>query len=461
MVGERGKMEKVKKERKKLKKGAVIAIVLVAVIVALSGAGLLWYFWDMIFNPPENSDLGQYYGLFGYAPDTEEETSYADYSDRFATFSTEIERGMAEEATDEDKVLAAYIIYRIACLANETATMKAKYTIGTGSASGAIVAGEEGTPVEVGCSMNLTASYYTLLSPFPATPSIEEINSGNYEKYEVSEEYTQIPAGAVTATNETFAKIGEPVLRIVLPFARRGILTPTNKIVWEGDQDSSVITPTGVTGKFAVKDSKFKKMTSEDMIESGVSREYPLDWGDEYGLSAKDLSIHIINPETIIPSSVVITKNIGSDVTGRNKDYYSVHFEVDTETGRGTTSSATYYAEQLYLSQAPTAFTDFLSGYNLYYSALKVEMTVFENGYIRTWGTDETWVMSGNLGDISATVTSQNDSTEAFCYDYDTIMQGFSNRYFGNLEGVDLPKEELPFYAELQNYPPQEYGTYR
>ena len=83
-------MEKVKKERKKLKKGAVIAIVLVAVIVALSGAGLLWYFWDMIFNPPENSDLGQYYGLFGYAPDTEEETSYADYSDRFATFSTEI-----------------------------------------------------------------------------------------------------------------------------------------------------------------------------------------------------------------------------------------------------------------------------------------------------------------------------------------------------------------------------------
>lgn len=148
-------------------------------------------------------------------------------------------------------------------------------------------------------------------------------------------------------------------------------------------------------------------------------------------------------------------------MTGRNKDYYSVHFEVDTETGRGTTSSATYYAEQLYLSQAPTAFTDFLSGYNLYYSALKVEMTVFENGYIRTWGTDETWVMSGNLGDISATVTSQNDSTEAFCYDYDTIMQGFSNRYFGNLEGVDLPKEELPFYAELQNYPPQEYGTYR
>lgn len=280
-------MEKVKKERKKLKKGAVIAIVLVAVIVALSGAGLLWYFWDMIFNPPENSDLGQYYGLFGYAPDTEEETSYADYSDRFATFSTEIERGIAEEATDEEKVLAAYIIYRIACLANETATMKAKYTIGTGSASGAIVAGEEGTPVEVGCSMNLTASYYTLLSPFPATPSIEEINSGNYEKYEVSEEYTQIPAGAVTATNETFAKIGEPVLRIVLPFARRGILTPTNKIVWEGDQDSSVITPTGVTGKFAVKDSKFKKMTSEDMIESGVSREYPLDWGDEYGLSKR------------------------------------------------------------------------------------------------------------------------------------------------------------------------------
>lgn len=411
-------MEKDKKQKRKLKKGALIAIILVAVLVALTGAGLLWFFWDVMFNPAENSDLGEYYGLFGYAPDTEEETNYVDYSARFASFSTEIERGMGEGALDEDKALAAYIIYRIACLSDATSTMKAKYTIGSGNATGSIVVGEGGTPVEVGCSMNLTASYYNLKHPFPSMPSIEEVNNLNlYTGYEVSEEYTQIPAGAVTSSVEAFLSIGEVVLRGVLPFARRTIITPAHKVIWNGDQSSSVITPTGVTADFPNKTSNFSIKTTEELETQGVLREYPENWGDIYGLTAKDLSIHVINPDTIIPSSVVITKNIGSNVKGNNVDYYSVTFDVDTVTGRGTESSATYYAEQLYLSQAPTAFTDFLSGYNLYYSELKVEMTVFENGYIRTWGTDETWVMSGNISEISAVVTSQNDSTEAYCYD--------------------------------------------
>lgn len=455
-------MEETKKQNRKPKKGAIIAIILVAVLVALTGAGLLWFFWDAMFNPPENSDLGEYYGLFGYAPDTESGTNYVDYSERVASFSTEIESGMAEGAADEDKVLAAYILYRIACLSDATATMKAKYTIGSGNATGSIVVGQDGTPVEVGCSMNLTASYYNLKHPFPSLPSVEEVNNKDlYKGYEVSEEYTQIPAGAVTSSVDAFLSVGEVVLRGVLPFARKSIITPTHKAVWNGTQGSSVITPTGVTADFSSKTASFSIKTTEELEVQGVQREYPEDWGDIYGLTAKDLSIHVINPNTIIPSSVVITKNIGSDVNGDNIDYYSVAFDVETVTGRGTPESATYYAEQLYLSQAPTAFTDFLSGYNLYYSDLKVEMTVFENGYIRTWGTDETWVMSGNISEISAVVTSQNDSTEAFCYDYDTIMQGFSNRYFGDNTEVNLPTSSLPFAGLLDGYPKEEYGTYR
>ena len=460
-------MENVKKERKKLKKGAVIAIVLAVVIVALSGAGLLWYFWDMIFNKPENSDLGSYYGYFGYAPDTEgSDAVYIDYSDRLLSFQVEIETGMAENAADEDKALAAYIIYRVACLADATAGKKAKYSIGTGTATGSLQGQAAGsTPVLVSGSMNLTATYYNLKWPFSPLPSVDSIyNDDTYHSYEVSEEYTQIPAGGVSSSEEALATLGEPFLRMALPFARRSIITPDYKVVCNGEQSSSVITPTAVTANFSDKKSSYSKKTMEEVeAENTFQRQYGETWGDIYGLTARDTSIHIINPDTIIGSSVEISKQTGSGLEGGNVDYYSVKFEVDTETGRGTPESATYYAERLYISQAPQAFLDYLEGYQMYYSELKVEMTVFENGYLRTWGTDETWVMNGSVAlvGIQAELSSQNRSTEAFCYDYDTIMQGFSNRYFGNHESVGLPREDLPFYAELQNYSPQEYGTYR
>jgi hypothetical protein len=79
-----------------MKKKWLKAVVIISVIVVLIGGGLLYYFKDMIFNNTHDSELGEYYGLFGYAPDTSEESLYIDYSAHMASFcsyASQIYRG--------------------------------------------------------------------------------------------------------------------------------------------------------------------------------------------------------------------------------------------------------------------------------------------------------------------------------------------------------------------------------
>jgi len=444
------------------KKKWVKTLVILSLVIVIIGGGLLYYFKDLIFNKPQDSELGVYYGLFGYAPDMG--GNYIDYSSRFDTYSVEIEAGMAESATPEQKVQAAYIIYRIGCLADATALMRAKYTTGSGSASGIVNLGS--SVIDVNGAMNMTASYYDLKYPFTVPASVEDVYA-NYACYGVSEEYTQMPNNAVTGSNDALVGLGEPYLRSSLPFARKSLCTPQYQVIWEADKSSCIISPELVTANFEqkAKDIAIKTQASvaEEKAAMGLTRDYGENWGDIYGLTAKDLSIHIVNPSTIIPETVVITKHTGANIAGDELDYYSVSFELDTITNRGTPESATYYAEQLYQSQAPSEFTSFLKDYHLYYNSLKVNMSVFDNGYFRTWGTEEQWEMGGAVENIaSASIVSDNDSMEAYCYDYDTIMQGFVNRYYGDNALVNMPITAIPFYEDnLAAFTPQPYGSYR
>lgn len=453
--------EKAKKVRRKLKKWE-IALIVFAVIIALIGSGLLYFFWDVIFSKATTSVLGAFPENFGFFADSEDYSLYKDYTDHFKQFEPQIQRGMAPDATDEEKVLAAYIIYRVACLTNETTPEKGKYTTGGGTATGDLVMG--GSNIQVSGSMNMTSTYYSITTPTEKIDDVGKVYDGTYRTYVAQEEYTQVPEGAISASQEGLAAIGEVLIINLLPFARRTIVTPDKTVTWNGDSQTSVITAEGVTAVFEERKRDFTTKTTEEInAEAKYKRPYGDDWGDAYGLTAHDLSIHIINPDTIIPSSVVITEHIGYDLKGEELKYYEVYFEIDTVTNRGTENSATYYAEQLYLANAPLDFLENLGGYTLHYSELKIKMTVFENGYMRTWATDETWIMQARVDLVNATctLTSKNFSEEAYCYDHDTIMQGFVNRWIGNSEFVGVPIEDLPFYDELSKYTKQEYGTYR
>ena len=447
--------------KKKLKKWE-IALIVIALIIAIIGGALLYVFWDVIFSKATTSDLGQYPEKFGVFADSVDYSLYKDYSEHLAQFEDEIKAGMAEDATDEEKVLAAYIIYRVACLSNSTAPEKAKYTTGGGTATGILEM--KGSSIEVSGGMNMTSTYYDILYPTNTPSKVGQLYDGTYGLYTAKEEYTQVPKGAIEASQEGLASIGEVLINGLLPFARRGIDTPETSVTWNGESKSSVITPDGVTGKFKDDADSYTVKTAEEVKEAATYlRPYGDDWYDDYGLDSHDISTHIINTNTIIPSSVKIEEFYGEDINGKKLKCYGVDFKIDTETNRGTEQSATYYAEQLYLANAPLDFLDKLGGYKLYYSDLSIRMTIFENGYMRTWETDETWVMSANIDIVSATctLTSRNFSDEAYCYDHDTIMQGFVNRWIGDNESVNMPMEELPFYDMLKDYEKQEYGTYR
>lgn len=447
--------------KRKIKKWE-IALIVIALIIALIGGGALYLFWDVIFSKATDSQFGAFPENFGYFNDIKEYDLYKDYSDHFAQFEDEIQRGMADDATDEEKVLAAYIIYRVACLSNATAPEYAKYTTGGGSAIGDLVIGDKN--VQVGGGMNMTSTYYTILDPTETPQNVADLYNGKVGKYVAQEEYTQIPEGAITASDESLVDIGEMLIGALLPFARRSIVTPEETITWNGDSKSSKITEENVTAKFPEKQKAFTTKTAEQIAEEAkYNRPYGDDYYDDYGLNAHDISIHIINKETIIPSSIKITENVTNDLKGREVKYYEVEFSVDTETNRGTEQSATYYAEQLYLANAPLDFLENLGGYKLYYSDLNIKMSVFENGYVRTWATDEEWIMSARIDavDATCTLTSRNFSEEAYCYEHDTIMQGFVNRWIGDNQYVNKPIEDLPFYEELAGLEKEAYGTYR
>ncbi|HPD02083.1 MAG TPA: hypothetical protein PK245_01800 [Clostridia bacterium] len=451
-------------EKKKFKKRLIILISVLSVFVII-GSVLLWLFWGLIINKALNSDLGSYYGLFGYAPQTDEDSIYTDYSAQFELFSTEIEAAMEDDATPEQKALAAYIIYRIACLADATSPMRAKFTVGLGRATGGMTMND--TSIEISGGMDLTATYYDLIYPFNAKIAIADRYTDAYKVYSVSEEYTQVPKDSVAASDESLVSIGELGLRSLLPFARRRIKTPEKQVVWTGDALTTAITKTGVTADFSEAQRNFdiKSRAEYEAAEAEFTRPYPDDYGDPYGLSAHDISVHVITPDVVMGDTVKIEKKSGTKIGDSIIEYYSVDFEVDTLSGRGTEECASYYAEKLYLSQAPGIFLDILKDYSLYYGKLKVNMTVFTNGYMRTWTTEEVWEMSGkvDLGILKATasVTSKNDSTEAYCYDYDTIMQGFVNRWYGDIDKVNYKMSSLPFYSLLKEFQKQAYGSYR
>ena len=450
------------KTGKKRLRGWLVTLITIVTIIAV-GTASVFIALEALSGGGTDSNLADAPSTFGEGI-AKNSNIYTTYEDLIAQYEDEIKAGMASDATDEEKVLAAWILYRIASMADYNAPEKAKYATGGGRATGDLLIGE--SAISVGGGMNMTSTYYTILDA-----------QGN--KYVAQEEYTQVPAGTVDASsngkpNNMFISAGDAALPAFLGFARRGIVTPDKTVTWAGANESSVITETGVTGEFANKEKQFNVLTAEEAAEkaSAYERDYGANWGDAYGGTAPDLSIHVINLDTIIPDSVVITKELFSD-------YYTVAFEVDVNAivGQGVDAEgntfdihATWYAEQLYLANAGLDFLNSLGNYSLRYSELKVNMTVFDNGYIRTWSTDETWIMSANIthdlvvklfDSASATLTSKNQSSEVYCYNHDTIMQGFVNRWIGDNENVGMPMSELPFADKLAGYEAQEYGTYR
>lgn len=473
------------KTGKKQMRGWLIGLIVFVLVVVIAVSSVLIYVaqvGDSLSGSAGRVPAPKGFDNEDYAFDDAFYAKYEDYTEQLEGYEELLEKCLTvydpetkevvrePEATNEEKVLAAWILYRVASKADFYAPEKAKYSIGGGFAGGILKLPKMfKEDLEVGGGMDMSSTYYTILD-----------EQGN--KYIAQEEYTQFPEGSITASDEDLIFWGEFGIPVLLAFARRGIVTPEKTVTWNGDNVSAKITEDGVTGDFVDKKGNYKTLTAQEQAEAEkvYKRVYGDDWGDEYGGKAPDLSIHVINTDTIIPESVVITAMSAKDADGKEIKIYNVKFDVDVyyvmdkgadgEAGTKDDVTPTWYAEQLYLANAGLGFLEGLGGYDLSYDKLSVTMEVFENGYIRSWTTDETWIMSADIthkdivpicGVGNCKLTSQNYSEEYYTYDHDTIMQGFVNRWIGDSKNVEIPMSSLPFAEELAKYEKQEYGTYR
>ena len=484
------------KTGKKQMRGWLISLITIVLVIVIAVSAVLIYVakaGDSLSGSAGKVPAPKGFDIADYTFDDAFYAKYANYTEQLAGYEELLEKCLTvydpetgevvrePEATDEELVLAAWILYRVASKADFNAPEKAKYSIGGGYAGGELkLAKMFKDGLEVGGGMDMSSSYYTILD-----------DNGN--KYVAQEEYTQFPEGSIDASDDDLVFWGEWGIPALLAFARRSIVTPEKTVTMAGDSASAKIKEDGVTGDFE-KVCTYTTLTATEQAEkeAAYKRVYGDDWNDEYGGTAPDLSIHVINTDTIIPESVEITALAATDVNGNEIKIYNVKFDIDVyyvmdpgadgiagdhspenptggEYGKDD-KTPTWYAEQLYLANAGMGFLEGLGGYDLSYSKLSVTMEVFENGYIRSWVTDEVWAMEANIthkdvvsiaGKGYCKLISENYSEEYYTYDHDTIMQGFVNRWIGDNANVNIPMSSLPFAEELAKYEKQAYGTYR
>jgi len=145
-----------------------------------------------------------------------------------------------------------------------------------------------------------------------------------------------------------------------------------------------------------------------------VYRGYPNDWYDEYGLSSPEKTDFIINTESIKGDTVQVVERQDKNA---NK-YYELSFDVDCKKVLSGGTTATYYFEQFminHLDLYDSAFKDF--DIDIKYNSLHLTMEIWDNGYFRSWKTDESWTVNAAILGIAVPATTTITSYEYFSYD--------------------------------------------
>lgn len=114
----------------------------------------------------------------------------------------------------------------------------------------------------------------------------------------------------------------------------------------------------------------------------------------------------IVNPDTILPDSVSIEREYDEE-----KGLYLYKVNMSLDCSDNSEGSATYYEAK--------AIGDVL-GKNmksLLYSKLDIEMTLYSNGYLITWDTEQEWTLSYEILFLKLSGTALNKKCEVFSYD--------------------------------------------
>lgn len=177
------------------------------------------------------------------------------------------------------------------------------------------------------------------------------------------------------------------LLKGAVQFATRGYSDGENSYIQKGDIEAMDGEEEVITWK-----------TSYEPDTPSASRTYTDD-------AIRDKCNFIITPDTIVPGSVEIKKEQDED----GADLY--HITMDLDCTDDSENGATYYEVK--------AIKDLL-GKNmksLVYSQLKIDMTIYSNGYLKYWDTIQEWTLKYEVGLFKLSGTAVNNKHEVFSYD--------------------------------------------
>ena len=179
------------------------------------------------------------------------------------------------------------------------------------------------------------------------------------------------------------------ILKGAIQFADRGYSDGTAKYKQKGklsvmDDDGEVIT---WATEYAPEEASAERVYRDDEI--------------------REKGNYIINADTIMPGSVEIEREFDEDV---GMYLYKIAFNLDCSTHEE--GSATYYEAK--------AVGDVLGGFmeSLIYNYMKVEMTMYSNGYFMTFDSAQEWTLTFSVGSLLRLAgTATNTRSEVLSYD--------------------------------------------
>ncbi|HHU43244.1 MAG: hypothetical protein QM214_01955 [Bacillota bacterium] len=215
---------------------------------------------------------------------------------------------------------------------------------------------------------------------------------------------------------ESYKVLGQPSLNANQPriFSNMDINYPV-----ESEGESLLVTiiqATAVESIRAYFDGEYVYEQRTKDMKQNEDGEFEMVWPNKYKVLEKDFerayedhelrekANFVINPDTIVPESVEIKV---VNVNGVNR--YDIYFELDCE--NTDLGSATYYeAEAIKRKMGQSQqFT---------FTYMDVFFSVYENGYMTHWTTNQQYRISQNLGPLGTVViNAHNYKREAISYD--------------------------------------------
>ncbi len=226
--------------------------------------------------------------------------------------------------------------------------------------------------IDLTCSSNRTEQY--------KVAGVPELNA-NQQVY--SSYVNTIYISDVVGLDHTLAG----VLKSAIQFATRGYSDGTTDYKQDGkilamDGDDEIIE---WDAKFGLEDQTYKRRYEDDDI--------------------RDKCNFVVNEDTILPDSIVIDRDYDEE-----EGMYLYNVKMDLDCSNSDEGSAAYYEV--------AAIKDLL-GKNmesLEYSQLRIEMSLYSNGYMIKWDTVQEWTLKYNLLFLSVEGTALNKKTEVFSY---------------------------------------------